>query len=82
MRLIKKASLNGIGTITSNLMEINKLLQEIEVAIAEMVPHLGNEEAKEYVDSLYSIYDEIKKMKQKSDTLEEAYDEKKREYQS
>ena len=82
MRLIKKSSLSGIGTITSNLMEINKLLEEIEVAIAEMVPNLETQEAKEYVDSLYSIYDEIKKMKQKSDTLEEAYDEKKREYQS
>jgi hypothetical protein len=82
MRLIKKSSLSGIGTITSNLMEINKLLEEIEVAIAEMVPNLETQEAKEYVDSLYSIYDEIKKMKQKSDTLEEAYDEKKSEYQS
>jgi Mg2+ and Co2+ transporter CorA len=82
MRLIKKSSLSGIGTITSNLMEINKLLEEIEVAIAEMVPNLETQEAKEYIDSLYSIYDEIKKMKQKSDTLEEAYDEKKREYQS
>lgn len=82
MRLRKKSSFSGIGTISSNLLEINKLLEEIEVAIAEMVPNLGNEEAKEYVDSLYSMYGEIKKMKQKTDTLEEAYEEKKREYQS
>ena len=82
MRLIKKASLSGIVTINSNLLEINKLLEEIEVKVAEMASQLEHKDAKEYVDSLYSIYDEIKKMKQKSDTLEEAYDEKKREYQS
>jgi hypothetical protein len=82
LRLRKKASVSGVGVINSNLNELYKLLEEIEVKVAEMVPHIKESDAREYVDSLYAIYGELDKIKEKSEALEAAYEEKRRNYEN